>query len=103
MLKFRAEILILTLVVAARGPAAAGAEGLTQLPSPDRFAPVDFPAPTPPPADLCRAQFSVGDFGAGGDGEANDTTAVNCAIAQCHASGGGTVYFPPGTYRVASV
>lgn len=40
-----------------------------------------------------------GDYGAAGDGTTDDTTAINNAITGA-AAAGGTVYFPPGTYRV---
>ncbi|GIG62206.1 glycoside hydrolase [Longispora fulva] len=42
-------------------------------------------------------------YGAKGDGNANDTAAINKAIvAANHATGGGTVQFPAGTYRSAT-
>jgi hypothetical protein len=37
-------------------------------------------------------------FGARGDGAAFDTAPISKAIAAAHDAGGGTVYFPPGTY-----
>jgi hypothetical protein len=43
--------------------------------------------------------FNVKAFGAVGNGVANDTNAINAAIAAAIAAGGGLVYFPPGTYR----
>ena len=43
------------------------------------------------------------DHGARGDGTTNDSVAINQAIAACHRAGGGTIRFPPGTYRVASI
>ena len=51
-----------------------------------------------------RDSISVKDFGAVGDGTANDTTAIQNAINAAGAlgPGGGTVYFPPGTYRINS-
>lgn len=42
-------------------------------------------------------------FGALGDGVNNDSAAIQAAIDQAHASGGGTVFFPPGRYPAASV
>jgi polygalacturonase len=45
----------------------------------------------------------VKDHGATGDGTSDDSAAINRAIAACHAAGGGTVFFPPGTYLAASV
>ena len=48
-----------------------------------------------------QAQFicNVKDYGAKGDGETEDTTAIQAAIDDCSGQGGGTVLFPrPGTY-----
>jgi len=45
--------------------------------------------------------FNVRDYGAVGDGTANDTQAVRDTYAAAVANGGGVVYFPAGTYRVA--
>jgi hypothetical protein len=42
--------------------------------------------------------ISVYDFGATGDGVTNDTTAVQNAINEASARGGGTVVFPSGTF-----
>ena len=42
--------------------------------------------------------YSVLDYGAKGDGTANDTTAINAAIDAAAKNGGGTVYFPAGEY-----
>ena len=39
-------------------------------------------------------------FSALGDGASDDLVAINAAIEACAAAGGGTVYFPPGTYVV---
>jgi polygalacturonase len=51
------------------------------------------------PAKTC----GVKEFGAKGDGAANDTPAINMAISACNAAGGGTVTFPAGTYMAASI
>jgi len=42
--------------------------------------------------------FNVRLFGARGDGAALETASIAKAIAAGHNAGGGTVYFPPGTY-----
>jgi hypothetical protein len=47
-----------------------------------------------------RDAVSVKDFGAVGDGVADDTAAIQAAIAQ--AGNGGSVFFPAGTYRTTS-
>lgn len=56
-------------------------------------------------AAQARAQASPGPgvlnvrgYGAAGDGERADTEALQAAIDACAAAGGGTVYFPAGTY-----
>lgn len=45
---------------------------------------------------------SVKDFGAVGDGVANDTTAIQNAVAYLASTGGGTLFFPGGTYALAA-
>ncbi len=42
--------------------------------------------------------LNVADFGARGDGEADDTVAIQAALTQV--DNGGTVYLPAGTYRI---
>jgi hypothetical protein len=44
--------------------------------------------------------ISVKTHGAVGNGTANDTAAIQAAIATVKAAGGGTVYFPKGSYKV---
>src|SRR5512134_3796799 len=47
--------------------------------------------------------YNVQDSGAVGDGATLDSPVINTAIDACHAAGGGTVYFPPGTYLSGSI
>ncbi len=42
-------------------------------------------------------------YGAKNDGSARATKAINTAIQACAKSGGGTVYFPPGTYVTGAI
>ena len=60
--------------------------------------PPNFPIPKFP-----DKSHHVKDFGAKGDGIANDTPAINQAIAACSNGGGGTVHFPAGKYSAASI
>lgn len=55
--------------------------------------------------DNAGAVFNVRhpDFGAAGNGTADDTAAIQAAVNAAHAAGGGVVYFPAGTYLVTSV
>jgi len=46
--------------------------------------------------------FSVKNYGAVGDGVADDTAAINAAVAEAKAVGGGTIYLSSGTYLVSS-
>ena len=48
-------------------------------------------------------RFSVRNFGAVGDGKTVDTPAINHAIDAAAAAGGGTVYFPAGSYLSYSI
>ncbi len=50
-----------------------------------------------------KAFFNVRDYGAKGDGKTVDSDAVNEAIDAAAAKGGGTVYFPAGTYLSFSI
>jgi putative cofactor-binding repeat protein len=49
-----------------------------------------------------RESVSVQDFGAVGDGVTNDAPAIALAITAVIAAGGGTVFFPAGTYKCAT-
>lgn len=46
---------------------------------------------------------NVKDYGARGDGVTDDTAAIQAAINATSAKGGGTVYFPHGTYYVSNI
>jgi len=50
-----------------------------------------------------NAFYNVRSFGATGDGKTLDTDAVNKAIESASTNGGGTVYFPAGTYLSFSI
>jgi hypothetical protein len=54
-----------------------------------------------PGNDSIYLHFNVKAYGAVGDGVANDQAAVQAAINACYNAGGGIVYFPKGTYRIA--
>jgi len=54
------------------------------------------------PAGL-EASFDVKAFGAKGDGKTPDRDSINKAIDAASAAGGGTVYFPAGTYVTGSI
>src|SRR5215204_6199635 len=47
--------------------------------------------------------FDVRTYGAKGDGKALDSPSINKAIEKAAAGGGGTVFFPAGTYRSFSI
>lgn len=57
----------------------------------------------PTPAVAAALFYDVRAFGAVGDGQTLDTDAINRAIESAHAAGGGTVYFPAGTYLSFSI
>jgi polygalacturonase len=47
--------------------------------------------------------FNVKEFSVKGDGKSNETQALQRAIDECSNSGGGTVFFPTGTYRTGTL
>lgn len=60
--------------------------------------PLENPKQTAPPGWI-----NVRDYGARGDGAAIDSPAINRAIVAAAQQGGGTVYFPAGTYLSYSI
>jgi len=53
---------------------------------------------------VCSADvYDVKDYGATGNGSTSDTAAINAAITAADANGGGTIYFPTGTYKSGSI
>ncbi|MGW5773114.1 glycosyl hydrolase family 28-related protein [Streptomyces longwoodensis] len=46
--------------------------------------------------------FNVKNYGAAGDGVADDTAAIQSAIDACRTAGGGTVFLPRGTYKISA-
>jgi polygalacturonase len=59
--------------------------------------------PLPSAAADAAGVYDVRAFGGKGDGLANDTAAINEAIAAADKAGGGRVEFPPGTYLSGSI
>src|SRR5271157_3918247 len=57
----------------------------------------------PARAETTSSTCSVRAFGAAGDGQKLDTSAINAAIQACHSRGGGTVVFDAGTYRTGTI
>src|SRR5579859_2855252 len=55
------------------------------------------------PSAHATAILSVRQFGAVGDGSAIDSPAINRAIEAAAKNGGGTVFFPAGTYASYSI
>jgi hypothetical protein len=55
-----------------------------------------------PSAAEVGSPVSVKDYGAQGDGSTDDTSSIQAAINAVGAAGGGTVYFPSGTYKITT-
>ncbi len=55
------------------------------------------------PANDLASFFDIRTYGAVGDGKTLDTAAINAAIEAAAAAGGGTVYFPGGTWLSFSI
>jgi len=62
-----------------------------------------FAEPVAPAHAAAEAIFNVHAFGATGDGKTVDTPAINKAIAEVAAKGGGTLIFPAGTYMCFTI
>jgi hypothetical protein len=73
------------------GGAAVGAAGLTAAYT---LRPGDAQAVIP------GDYFNVKDYGAVGNGSADDTAAIRSAVTAAEGAGGGTVFFPSGTYKL---
>ena len=58
--------------------------------------------PAPLPSSV-KEMYNVLDYGAKGDGKTLDSPSINKAIDEAASKGGGTVYFPAGTYLSASI
>lgn len=52
---------------------------------------------------LAAATYSVRDYGAVGNGSANDTASIQAAVDAAAKAGGGEVLLPPGTYRSSAL
>jgi len=55
------------------------------------------------PAKFAEVQLSVKDFGAAGNGIADDTVPIQAALTACSVLGGGTVLVPAGAFLASSV
>ena len=73
-------------------PAAWGADSAGAVP----------PATPPDSAPAGLPVYNVRTFGAKGDGNTLDTTALQAAIDTCHRNGGGTVLVPPGDFVIGT-
>ena len=72
---------------------------------PDRLPPAATPAQEQeevPPMDAENRIWNVKDFDAKGNGRDDDSVALQRAVNTVMRAGGGTVYFPEGTYRISS-
>jgi len=54
-------------------------------------------------SNLAASVYNIKDYGAKGDGIHIDSPAINKAIEAASANGGGTIYFPAGTYMSYSI
>lgn len=56
----------------------------------------------PARAATATDKLNVLDYGAVGDGQADDTAAINAALSAAAATNGNTVFVPPGTYKISA-
>jgi hypothetical protein len=68
----------------------------------DAIARIDHVHPTDTSRFRGAGIYNVLDYGATGNGTADDTTYLQAAIDAAEAAGGGLVYFPKGTYKITS-
>jgi hypothetical protein len=91
-----------TMTVAASGSISSSSAAAVSNPSAVAFSPRKV---TPVNADSSEAAiiagFSVADFGAAADGTTDDTTAFRLALGAASRAGGGVVWVPAGTYKIA--
>lgn len=68
---------------------------------------VDFVAIPIDPDELAASAvngvFNVMHYGAVGNGIIDDTVAFNATVTACYDAGGGTIFAPPGSYRITSL
>jgi len=82
--------------------AAVGGLAATALAAPGEASATEMAPSAPKPKVGEHEVFNVHDFGAKGNGTADDTAKIQNAIAAAQSIGGGTVYLPPGTYKTTS-
>lgn len=80
----------------------AAALAVPALVGPAPFSSGDGPNGRAPFIERHLAEVNVKRFGAAGDGVTNDTAAIQKAVDAIGAAGGGTIYFPKGTYLVSN-
>jgi hypothetical protein len=86
-------------VVAINGVSVSGTPTVGYVPTATGGATATWQAQNAQAQDLT---VSVKDYGAGGQGVTDDTTAIQNAINAVSTAGGGTVFFPPGSYVITA-
>lgn len=64
--------------------------------------PIPYKSPTPPPPKP-KLTLNVRDYGATGDGNTNDTIAIQQTIDRCAVLGGGEILIPAGNYSTGAL